>query len=157
LFTVHCSPFTLSISMADSSDSPPDQLALALRAIAFGILLGVAVIAGTLWAVRTLQLGTPPTDPITPTNGVTTLLIGGTLAGVLAAGVGAWSLMAPVTSFYRRGGLSFVTSFATVACSLVCMPVDGLFGRTGLLALVLIAGLGCVWLGRGASRAGVEV
>jgi predicted signal transduction protein with EAL and GGDEF domain len=142
--------------MTDEADDPPDQLALALRAVAFGILLGVAVIAAALWAVRTVQLGAPPPTPLTPTKGVASLLIGGTLAGVLAAGVGAWSLMAPVTSFYRRGGLSFVTSFATVACSLVCMPVDGLFGRTGLLVLVLIAGLGCVWLGRMAGRAAVE-
>lgn len=142
--------------MPDELHDRPDQLALALRAVAFGILLGVAVIAAALWAVRTLQLGAPPVAPLTPAKGVTALLIGGTLAGVLAAGVGAWTLMAPVTSFYRRGGLSFVTSFATVACSLVCMPVDGLFGRTGLLALVLIAGLGCVWLGRMANRATVE-
>jgi predicted signal transduction protein with EAL and GGDEF domain len=142
--------------MPDELQDPPDQLALALRAVAFGILLGVAVIAAALWAVRTVQLVAPPTTPLTPAKGIATLLIGGTLAGVLAAGVGAWSLMAPVTSFYRRGGLSFVTSFATVACSLVCIPVDGLFGRTGLLVLVLIAGLGCVWLGRMASRAAVE-
>jgi len=142
--------------MIDAPHEPPDQFALALRAIAFGILLGVGVIAAALWGVRTLQLGSPPGDPATPARGVTALLAGGTLAGLLAAGVSAWTLMSPITSLYRRGGLSVVTGFATMTISLVCMPIDGWFGRTGLVALTAIAVLGCIWLGRRAGGARVN-
>lgn len=64
-------------------------------------------------------------------------IAGGTLAGVLLAGLVSWRLLAPVTSAYRRGGLAMVSAFATVVLMLVCTPIFELFGRNGLLAFLV--------------------
>ena len=43
-----------------NEDDESYQLGLALRALAFGVLFGTAVIAMVLWLVRTLQLQSTP-------------------------------------------------------------------------------------------------
>jgi hypothetical protein len=63
-------------------------------------------------------------------------IAGGTLAGILLAGVVAWRLLVPITSTYRRGGLAMVSAFATVVVMLICTPIFDLFGRNGLLAFL---------------------
>lgn len=63
-------------------------------------------------------------------------IAGGTLAGVLLAGLVGWRLLEPVTSTYRRGGLAMVSAFATVVLMLICTRIFDLFGRNGLLAFL---------------------
>ncbi|HSE67297.1 MAG TPA: hypothetical protein VLB12_09930 [Gemmatimonadales bacterium] len=124
------------------------QLGLVLRALPFGILFGTAVIAMVLWLVRTLQMQSPPATTTENGGPQAMILLGGTLAGVLAAGAATWSLLKPVESLYRRGALSLVAGFASLVAALIAMPLDRAFGRMGLLALAAAAVLGCLWLGR---------
>ncbi len=131
-----------------NEDDESYQLGLALRALAFGVLFGTAVIAMVLWLVRTLQLQSPP--PTSPETGgpQAMILLIGTLVGVLAGGAATWSLLRPVESLYRRGAFSLVAGFASLVAALVAMPLDRAFGRMGLLALAAAAALACLWLGR---------
>jgi hypothetical protein len=85
------------------------------------------------------------------------LLVGGTLAGILLAAYSAWRLLAPVGSTYRKGALSIVSAFATVLFMLICMPVNQLFGRTGLLALLGSCGVAALILARRTRRLGTDV
>jgi hypothetical protein len=65
--------------------------------------------------------------------------------------------MAPIRSYYRRGGLAIVAGFATVALALIStVPIDHFVGRSGLLALsgaCALLCLGLAWLARRASAA----
>jgi hypothetical protein len=132
--------------MADETGD--DDLGLALRALAFGVLLGATVIVITLWVVRTLQIGAPPTATPDPGGREGTILLGGTLLGVVIGGGSTWTLLAPLPSMFRRGGLSMVAGFAAFAVSLLSMPVYAAFGRTGLLGLAGVAAIGALWFGR---------
>jgi hypothetical protein len=129
-----------------------DDLGLALRALAFGVLLGATVIVLTLWIVRTLQIGAPPTATPDPGGREATILLGGTLLGVVIGGGSTWTLLARLQSMYRRGGLSMVAGFAAFAVSLLSMPIYAAFGRTGLLGLAGIAALGALWSARRSNR-----
>lgn len=84
------------------------------------------------------------------------LLVGGTLAGVLLAAYSAWRLLAPVGSTYRKGALSIVSAFATVLFMLICMPVNQLFGRTGLFVLLASCGGAALILARRTRRLGTD-
>ena len=131
-----------------NEDDESYQLGLALRALAFGVLFGTAVIAMVLWLVRTLQLQSPPTTSPETGGPQAMLLLTGTLVGVLAGGAATWSLLRPVDSLYRRGAFSLVAGFASLVAALIAMPLDRAFGRMGLLALAAAAALDCLWLGR---------
>ncbi|MGH7701821.1 MAG: hypothetical protein ACREMO_01915, partial [Gemmatimonadales bacterium] len=66
---------------------------------------------------------------------------------LVAAGA-AWTLMAPITSYFRRGALAILSGFATLVVSLVAVPVDRFLGRPGLAALAGGCALGCFLLSR---------
>jgi hypothetical protein len=116
-----------------------DHLGLALRAMAAGSLAGLAAVAAVLWLVRTLQVtGVAPIAP-GPRDLVANLVL---LAWLGGAGLGAtiaWSLMAPIASTYRRGGLAMVAGFGTLLVAFVTAPVDSMLGRAGLLGLAVLA------------------
>ncbi|MEP6571223.1 MAG: hypothetical protein ABJD11_00955 [Gemmatimonadota bacterium] len=114
----------------------PYQLGVAAGAMLFGALLGTAIITGSLWIVRTMQASSPVTGTPAPFGLTGVLVLSGTLIGVVAGGVAAWILMAPIESLYRRGGLSIVTGFGTLLVSIVNMPLDHYLGRTALLAFL---------------------
>ena len=84
------------------------------------------------------------------------LLFGGTLAGILIAAGAAWRLLGPIESTYRRGGLAMVSGFSTVLLMLICIPVNQLLGRTGLIILLALSGIAAVLLGRRARRLGAN-
>jgi hypothetical protein len=112
---------------------------------------GLLVISGTVLLVEALRQGDQSGNLELPFY----LLAGGTLAGILSAAGVAWSLLAPVGSVYRRGGLSIVSAFATVLLMLVCIPVHQGFGRSGLLLLLAVAAVLAIVLSRHARRWGV--
>jgi hypothetical protein len=111
--------------------------------------LGLLVITATLLAVEATRVRTAGTST---TDTAFYLLVGGTLAGIFLAGFAAWHLLAPIPSAYRRGGLSMVCGFATVILMLICVPVHEFLGRNGLYALLGLAGVSTVILGRRALR-----
>lgn len=80
------------------------------------------------------------------------IVFGGTLAGILTAAGVAWSLLGPIASDYRRGGLAMVSGFATVLLMLVCIPINQLLGRSGLIVLLTLSALAAILLGRRARR-----
>ena len=113
------------------------------------VSLGLVIITATVLGIRVLRFSEPAGPALY-------LLFGGTMAGVLAAAGTAWWLLGPIQSSYRRGGLAMVSGFATVLLMLFCIPVDQLFGSTGLLAAVAACILAAVLLGRRARRLGMN-
>ncbi len=131
----------------------PGEVGVAARSLAFAVLFGTGLISIALWGVRTMQLDdpAPPAPGTFGAGGV--ILITATIGGPLAAAAAAFALMAPIGSYYRRGGLAMVGGFATVVVALVAMPVDQRFGRPGLLTLAALCALSCLLLALRARRA----
>ncbi len=120
------------------------------------VLLGLSVVSLTVFGVDRIRSGLPAIAPAAATDtsaavdlGSTaaTLLLSGTFAGVLVAAVAAWLLLAPIVSYYRRGGLAMASAFAAILLMLVCMPVHQLLGQAGLLGLAVLALCGALVLG----------
>jgi hypothetical protein len=109
---------------------------------ACAVSIGLAVITATVLEVDALR-GASPAGQL-PFY----VLFAGTAAGILLAALTAWNLLGPIASTYRRGGLAMVCAFATVILMLVCIPIHQLTGRTGLLALLGLAGVMALVQGR---------
>jgi hypothetical protein len=124
----------------------PHHVGIALRAMLFGTLMGAGLVALTMWGARTVQAGAAPVAGSAPPSPVFGLVVGGTLAGLGLAVAVAWSLMRPLRSAYRRGGLAIVAGFATFLAMLPTMAVDQLLGRSGLLGFAAACVLGCLLL-----------
>jgi hypothetical protein len=116
------------------------------------MLLGTGLMAITLLIVRITIL--PQARGMVPDldQPATLVLLGGTLVCLMAASVTAWTLLAPIDSFYRRGGLAIVTGFGTLLVSQVSVLLHHLFGNAGLVGLLLLCIAGCIFLGRGLAR-----
>jgi hypothetical protein len=117
-------------------------------------VLTAAVSAGLIVVTLTVLLvdmlrGEPSPDSLTLRL---YLLFGGTVAGILIAAFAAWRLLQPVSSPYRRGGLSVVAGFATVVFMLVCIPIHQWLGRSGLFIVLAVSCLAAVILTRQALR-----
>jgi hypothetical protein len=137
---------------ATGEPAAPDHVGLALRAILAGVLAGLGAVAAMMWLVRTLQVsGAAPRAP-TPSDPIATIILGGWMGGAFLGGLAAWSLLSPLRSAYRRGGLAMVAGFAGLLVAFVTAPVDSLFGRWGLLALAALAAVGFVMLARRIAR-----
>lgn len=109
---------------------------LAATAAASAVSAGLAVISATTLGVRIIR---PPSMQGPPSDPLFYLLILGTVGGVVLAAAIAWMLLRPIaSSTYRRGGLAVVSGFATVVLMLICMPVDRLLGKPGLIGLSLL-------------------
>lgn len=128
------------------------------------VLAGTAVVAVAVLAVRLVQQGTPPDlltapDAAAPSQAALRssagiILLTGLLAGMAAASVTAWLALAPLDSWFRRGGLALVSAFGTVLAMLVLVPVDQMLGAAGLAVCAALLGAGAAWIGwrfRGAS------
>jgi len=127
-----------------------DPLGLVLGALAFGVTLGVGLLALVTWVIRVLQAGgfaaIDPRRGLTP--GLLPLVLAGTLAAMAAAGAATWALLAPIANPWRRAMLGIIAGAASFVVALVTWPVDRAFGRSGLLALAALATLLCLALGR---------
>jgi|SRR5918995_5356980 hypothetical protein len=133
-----------------SSDIRVSPMGFVAAVLASAVSVGLLVISATVLAVDALRSDTGPRNLDLSFY----LLIGGTLSGIMMAAFAAWRLLAPVGSAYRRGGLSMVCAFATVLLMLICIPVNQLFGRTGLLLLLGFSGLAALISARRARRLG---
>jgi hypothetical protein len=133
-----------------SSASGP--LAFLATALSSAISVGLMMITATVLAVDSMRHGGVPAS----LNLAFFLLVGGTLAGVLIAAFAAWRLLAPIGSAYRRGALTIVCAFATVLLMLICIPVNQVLGRTGLLVLLGLFAIAAVILARRARRLGAN-
>lgn len=126
--------------------------------VVHAVLVGTAIVAAAVLAVRLIQGGAPPAPLTGPSPAVPSqetlrssagvVLLTGLLAGMAGAAVAAWFALAPLESWFRRGGLAMVSAFGTVLAMLVLIPVDQAFGPVGLGAALglLLAAAG--WLAR---------
>lgn len=119
-------------------------------ALACALSAGLMVVTATVLLVEALR-GDASQENLTLRL---YLLFGGTLSGIVFAGWAAWSLLGPVESAYRRGGLAMVTGFSTVLLMLICIPINQLLGCTGLIVLLALSALAATLLGRRARRLG---
>jgi hypothetical protein len=116
-----------------------DPVPTVLRALAFGLALGIGCQALVTWTVRTLQLGAPATATPALDSPAALVLLLGTLAGILTAGFGAWVLLRPIRNPWRQAMLAMIAGLGSFALSLVTIPVDRRLGRPGLLVLAVLA------------------
>jgi hypothetical protein len=106
---------------------------LVVLAMGSAVAFGLAIVSATVLGVNLLR--TDATSPAPQLGAPLYLVFFGTMAGLVLAGVVAWRLLDPILSIYRRGGLSIVSSVATVPAMLICIPVNQLAGSPGLGAL----------------------
>ena len=126
-----------------------DYVPLAVAAMGFAILAGTAIISVVTWTVRTVQAYQPPPPP-GELGLAGSVLLGGTLLGLLVSAAIVWTALSPVRSPYRQGGLAMATVFATILISFIAtFLADNFLGRAGLL---ILAGAAAA-LGWAASRA----
>ena len=96
-------------------------------------------------AARCPDATAPSQEALRSSAGV--ILLTGLLAGMAAATATAWLALAPLDSWFRRGGLALVSAFGTVLAMLVLVPVDQAFGPPGLAAMALLLLSAAAWLG----------
>lgn len=141
-------------SLPYGSDAPTtDYVGLAFAAMGFGVFLGTGLIAVVALVVRMLQAGQPPSASVQPDSGVFDVLVYGTGLALFAAGAATFTILRPIRSPYRQGGLALVATFAALVLSfLLTTPADYLAGRAGLAVVVVLAALGCAGVGRRIGR-----
>lgn len=131
-------------------DGASGTLGLLAAALACAVSAGLVVVTATVLLVDALRGEAQPRDMTLRLY----LLFGGTVGGILIAAGAAWRLLGPVSSAYRRGGLAMVSGFATVLLMLVCIPINQLLGRPGLVALLALSCVTAALLARRARRLG---
>jgi hypothetical protein len=130
------------------ASSGEDLVGLAIRGVAAAIASGTALVALTLWGVQRLVAGTPGSPmPVTRGPAPVLLLLGTVGALCLSAGV-AWRRLAPVGSYYRRGGLAILSAFGTFLVAVLAVPLHHFAGRVALLVLAAAAAGAAVLLSR---------
>ncbi|MFN2326239.1 MAG: hypothetical protein ABR551_10180 [Gemmatimonadales bacterium] len=122
------------------ADAPTkDYVGLAMATMGLAIMVGTAILSVVTWTVRTVQVYQPPPPP-GELGLAGTVLLGGTLTGLLVSGAIVWTALSPVRSPYRQGGLAMATVFATILVAFIATFVaDNFLGRTGLLILAGLA------------------
>jgi hypothetical protein len=132
--------------MASAVDD--DLVGLAFRSVAVAIATGTALAALTLWGVQRLLAGAPASDLPIVNGPAPLLLLIGTLGALCVSGGIAWHRLAPVESYYRRGGLSIISAFGTFLMAVLAAPLHHFAGPPGLLVLALAAGAAAAVLSR---------
>lgn len=128
--------------MDAGSDSAADTVGLVLGALGFGVLFGLGFQALVTWMVR----GLPQVHPPSLTSGRAQVLLVGTFAGILLAGLVTWRRLAPIRNPWRQTMLAMIAGLGSFVVSLITIPIDRGLGRPGLLALAVLAAAGCGWL-----------
>jgi hypothetical protein len=127
----------------------PDPLALVLGALGFGTAAGVGFQALVTWGVRSLQAGALPSAAPPGLSSLASLvLLIGTLAGIVSAGLATWTLLAPIRNPWRQAMLAIIAGLGSFVLSLVTIPLDRAYGRPGLLGLAALAVALCILIGR---------
>jgi len=130
-----------------------------LGALSFGVALGTGLLALLTWSIRALQgsqlaIAAAGTRGFTP--GLLPVLLLGTLGSMAAAGIAAWSLLAPLGNPWRKAMLAIITGAGSFVLALVTWPVERALGRSGLLGLAGLCAACCALLGWRLSRSGIR-
>ncbi|HYC32755.1 MAG TPA: hypothetical protein VEB59_10745 [Gemmatimonadales bacterium] len=108
--------------------------------MAAAIAIGTAVAALTLFGVQALMADAAESSTPVTSGPAPVLLLAGTMAALLFSAAVAWHLLAPIDSYYRRGGLAMVSAFGTFVMAVLATPLHHFFGAPALLALAAVAG-----------------
>ncbi len=133
-----------------SAPSAParDPVGLVFGAMAFGAVFGIGLQGLVTFGVDALKAAAPAGSPPSLTSPHALLLLLGTPAAIVSAGFATWTILSPLKNPWRQAMLAMIAGLGSFVCSLVAWPIHGYFGRRGLLALALLAGIGCVVIGR---------
>jgi len=128
-------------------------------ALSFGIALGTGLLALVTWGIRVLQgsqlsLAAPGARGFTP--GLLPVLLLGTLGAMAAAGIAAWSLLAPLGNPWRKAMLAIIAGAGSFVLALLTWPVERVLGRSGLLGLAGLCAACCALLGWRLSKSGAR-
>ena len=108
--------------------------------MAAAIALGTALAALTLFGVQALMASAPASAAPVTKGPAPLLLLAGTMAALLLSAAIAWHLLAPIESYYRRGGLAMVSAFGTFVMAVLAAPLHHFLGPVALLGLAALAG-----------------
>ncbi|MEO8200458.1 MAG: hypothetical protein ABI679_08070 [Gemmatimonadota bacterium] len=64
-------------------------------------------------------------------------LLAGAFCTLIIPALVTWSLLSPIDSTYRRGGLSMVSGFGAIMVSLLGVPFNEFAGQQGLVGLLV--------------------
>lgn len=130
-----------------------DPLGVVSSALAFGAVVGVALQALVSFGVDALKAGMAPGQKPSLRSPHALVLLLGTPAGMVLAGLAAWYFLAPIGNPWRRSMLSIVAGLGSfVLAALLIWPVHSYFGRLGLLGLIAAAGLLALYMSRRLAR-----
>jgi len=130
----------------------PDPVSLVLRAIPFGVAVGVGCQALVAFGVDALKAAVPLTDTPSLTSPHALLLLLGTPVGIAVAGFATWLFLAPIHNPWRQAMLGSIAGLGSFVLSILLIwPVHSYFGRPGLLALVAVAALASLLIARHSS------
>ncbi len=138
--------------MSSTPNAERDFVGLAFGALALSASLGLALNAAVGFVVRTLQTAEQAAERLDIGAPTAVVLFAGTFLACFAAAIATWRVMAPAQNTFRQGMLAMVSFFASFVLSVVTMPVDRAFGRTGLGLLFLSALALALVLGRKIGR-----
>lgn len=135
--------------MTSEQAGAPDPLGVVVPALGFGAIVGIGLQALVSFGVDALKVGLAPGEKPTLTSPHALMLLLGTPAGIVLAGLAAWYFLAPLGNPWRRSMLAIVAGLGSFVVSvLLIWPVFSYFGRPGLLALIAVAGILSLFQGR---------
>jgi lysylphosphatidylglycerol synthetase-like protein (DUF2156 family) len=139
-----------SIPQFPNSLNPRDLVPLAVSTIGLAIMLGTAIMTVFLLLNRSMVKDLPLTPDARPDayQPAATMLLVGVLCTLVIPMVTAWGLLGPIEVSYRRFGFAMVSGLGALVVSILAVPANEFLGTTGLLALLALALITCLFLGR---------
>jgi hypothetical protein len=77
-----------------------------------------------------------------------TLLLVGVMCTLVIPMLTAWGLLGPITVAYRRFGFAMVSGLGALVVSILAVPANEFLGVRGLITLLALALIACLFLGR---------
>ncbi len=134
---------------SDPRPDAPDPLGVVASALAFGVVVGIGLQALVSLGVDALKAGVPLGAKPSLGSAHALMLLLGTPAGIVLAGLAAWYVLAPIGNPWRRSMLAIVAGLGSfVLAVLLIWPAFSYFGRPGLLGLIAAAGALSLFMGR---------
>ena len=142
--------FTPSVPPPLNPGVTRDLVPLAVSTIGLAIMLGTAVMTVFLLLNRAMVKDLPLTPDARPDvyQPAATLLLVGVMCTIVIPMVTAWALLGPIEVSYRRFGFAMVSGLGALVVSILAVPANEFLGSRGLAALLALALLLCLYLGR---------
>jgi len=139
--------------MSEPAAPAADPVGLVFGAMALGAVLGIGLQGLVTFGVDALKPTAPAGAPIGLTSPHALMLLLGTPAAILTAGLATWTILSPLKNPWRQAMLAMITGLGSFVGSLITLPIYSNFGRRGLLALAVVSGILCLVIGRRLSLA----